>query len=315
MKDITTMKLKTDLGLKKINFKKLKEPKLPVSLPRNSKLDNVFNISKGRSNSRGMNTMLRRNKLAYRGKISFNNSGNKGMTRIRQQKGLNPWGDHDGDKLINMLDCNPRNKYQQGPEHTLEDKINPEDELEREEVNEPVEEQQEKRMNRLQSFLQTRSADKEQTRSADKEQLRIEEEDLRAKAAQKARRYEEQRKVAQLTRIERERLRQKKPGFKEAIGQVGGTFGTISSAATSLGGFGISQSSLVQPNNASQYKILAALGKAPPAQEVYPQAPQMATQQQQTVSQAQANPQQGIKSPYSGRRVSYVRGPYKKGGQ
>jgi len=51
-------------------------------------------------------------------------SSNKGMDfekvgrdRLMQQKGLSPLGDNDGDKLVNMLDCNPINPFKQGPEH------------------------------------------------------------------------------------------------------------------------------------------------------------------------------------------------------
>lgn len=44
---------------------------------------------------------------------------NIGWNRAKQQVGLNPTGDFDGDKLMNMLDCNPLDKNKQGPVHTL----------------------------------------------------------------------------------------------------------------------------------------------------------------------------------------------------
>jgi len=47
----------------------------------------------------------------------INNTEMYGWNRIHQQRGLKPLGDFDGDKLVNMLDCNPRNKYKQGPMH------------------------------------------------------------------------------------------------------------------------------------------------------------------------------------------------------
>jgi len=51
------------------------------------------------------------------------NTENFGWNRIKQQKGLNPLGDYDGDKLINMLDCNPRNPKKKGPIHNDEGQL------------------------------------------------------------------------------------------------------------------------------------------------------------------------------------------------
>lgn len=42
-----------------------------------------------------------------------------GWKRLNQQKGLNPMGDFDGDKVLNAFDCNPRNPNQQAFWHTM----------------------------------------------------------------------------------------------------------------------------------------------------------------------------------------------------
>lgn len=333
------MKLKTDMGLKKIKFTKLKEPKLPSALPRNAKLDNVFKISKGRFSSKGMMTALRRrgtsngmnmfiqgNKVFKPGltkkkgrfnlprldpEISFGKIGGIGKRRIKQQKGLNPWGDFDGDGLINMLDCNPRNKHLQGPEHTLEDKLGPEDEFDPEMTEQPEPTTTEQPREDPDIAEQRRRLAFEQ--HLFKERSQLDKLDLR--------RRETETKLREAERKKKEQDKKKPTKAQQAGSALGDGITTISQASKSFGGFGVSQQKLVGATgmNASQYKILAALGKAPPLPPqttVQPIQPQQTQQTQQTtVQQAQSNPQQGIQSPYSGRKVSYVRGPYRKSQQ
>ena len=103
--EIMNMKLKK-MKMPTIVRPKLKKPTLPTRLPNNKNINNVFKVAKGMK----QNKMLRYNK-------------NIGQKRIRQQKGLKPWGDFDGDGLINMLDCNPRNKFKQGAGHEDEPEL------------------------------------------------------------------------------------------------------------------------------------------------------------------------------------------------
>ena len=73
----------------------------------NKKLQQSFNIKglvQGKDMSKKINSMIGSPKTLEQ----------KGWFRANQQVGLNPLDDFDGDKVINMLDCNPRNKYQQG---------------------------------------------------------------------------------------------------------------------------------------------------------------------------------------------------------
>ena len=51
-------------------------------------------------------------------KQMLKNPANIGFTRLRQQRGLSPMGDFDGDGLINALDCNPLDKNKQGWMHS-----------------------------------------------------------------------------------------------------------------------------------------------------------------------------------------------------
>jgi len=41
------------------------------------------------------------------------------VRRVNQQKGLNMFGDKDRDGVMNVLDCQPRNRRKQGPENNL----------------------------------------------------------------------------------------------------------------------------------------------------------------------------------------------------
>jgi hypothetical protein len=47
-------------------------------------------------------------------KPDFRSPGNVGFDRAKQQLGLTMWGDYDGDGLANAVDCDPRDKLEQG---------------------------------------------------------------------------------------------------------------------------------------------------------------------------------------------------------
>ena len=109
----------------------------------NKKIDEMFGMSKNKNNfninnafkmNSNVNINKKLNKMfSIKGvekNVNLNNKigkmigsplglEQKGWNRSKQQVGLNPLGDFDGDKVINMLDCNPRNPYEQGPLDTL----------------------------------------------------------------------------------------------------------------------------------------------------------------------------------------------------
>jgi hypothetical protein len=89
LNEMMHMKLKT-IDLKS---KRLPEAKVPTHMPNNDMVKRVFAHTK--------------------------HIDNFGFNRIKQQKGLNMWGDYDGDKIPNLLDCQPRNKHRQGPENNM----------------------------------------------------------------------------------------------------------------------------------------------------------------------------------------------------
>jgi len=104
---------------KKLTQFKMKEMK-KISLPKNKNVVRVGEVARGPNEK--FAKLLNNKRRAVRKPVSGH-----GLKRVRQQKGLNPWGDFDGDKVINMLDCDPRNKFKQGPGHELEDKLNGDD--------------------------------------------------------------------------------------------------------------------------------------------------------------------------------------------
>ena len=53
----------------------------------------------------------------FSGKIINTSSESQAWKRIGMQKGLKPFGDIDGDKVPNVMDCVPRNPLKQGPEN------------------------------------------------------------------------------------------------------------------------------------------------------------------------------------------------------
>lgn len=52
--------------------------------------------------------------------------------RVKQQRNLSLFGDYDGDKVFNLLDCQPLNRKRQGPENNTEEFIGDEDLKDRE---------------------------------------------------------------------------------------------------------------------------------------------------------------------------------------
>jgi len=305
MKDIMNMKLKKNIDFKQLPKNSLKFPKLKTSLPINKGMLNMMSFMKGSplKKDKGFNLALnfdKRPRINQKVDVrSFIHDKNfpvrsAGMTRIKQQKGLNPWGDFDGDGLINMLDCHPRNKNLQGPEHSLEDKLNTLDESEEEVIEqkpmsqpapEPVDEEISKRQKLL-------------------EMLDIKEREKRLSLLRREQQSAEmdlKEKKKQLEALDKKKRESK---LSRAAQPLTGAVSTISTTSRSFGGFGVSQQGILgaTATNASQYKLLLALGKAPPLEQ----------QPQQQMSQAQQDPSQAVVSPYSKRRVSYVRGPYRK---
>jgi len=314
MKDLQNFKFKKlTYNDKKIHEFKPKEFVMP-KMPHNKGIDRVRNVAKGNAMSFKKFTTSSNKITSHKGNIGFNKalmSINKtksmGVKRIKQQKGLNPFNDFDGDGLINMLDCNPRNKFEQGPEHTIEDKLNPSDEL-RDNFNEAPQ----SKASKLQSFLINNKQIKQEQalRNADLRR-KAERPDLHRKAERQERASIEKRKVAMLRREIRAREESRQTEgqkVKSAVGAVGGAVSTISGTTTKFGGFGVNQQQLTpMPDNVSKRnKILMLLGKEP--EQVQAPIPQQA----QTPVQQSAPVQGGVDSPHSKRRVSYVRGPYKK---
>jgi len=85
------------------------------------KVDTVKKLDRFKTNKGAKKVMsnLNLNKDMSKFKVGKFN----GMKRINQQKGLSMFGDFDGDKLPNILDCNPRNRLKQGPRHNLEGRL------------------------------------------------------------------------------------------------------------------------------------------------------------------------------------------------
>ena len=344
MKDITTMKLKKSIEFKDLPKNSLKTPKLKTSLPYNKGIKNIMDITHGIPKGKGFSKHFNfkfNNSLDTKDIYKLKNTDNTGLyklkgrmsnpmrnknfplptmgrTRIKQQKGLTPWGDYDGDKVINMLDCNPRNKNLQGPEHSMEDKMNPSDELRRDyeadTTNTPIEYSQGV-IEYVEEPRTEKISESKYDKELEKRKKEIEALDIQEKQKRLAllRRQQEEREAdIKSKRKELEALEKKKKVLgttskaKKAIQPISGAVSTISQASTGFGGFGVSQQGILgaTSTNASQYKILRALGKEPPVQYQQPVS---------QVQQAQAQPDTTVVSPYSKRKVSYVRGPYKKG--
>jgi hypothetical protein len=339
MMDIMNFKFKKYVA-KKLPQHTLKEVKIKKGLPTNNKLMNVFNIAKGMPNAQHktfnrtifkthtryapmqkrmpiLNTYKRKPKFDANGRIPYNevrsfmvNAGNIGITRFKQQKGLKPWGDKDGDGLINMLDCNPLNKKQQGPDlesmidGDVEEEIKEEPKEEDMEVTldvpdeEPAEKPQPKAVDKLKSFLGglQKATERDKEIATERKQR---EADLRAKAVKEAeKRAEKKRIAAEVRKMETEKQQRttRAERFGNALKAYPGAISTLGGAARGVGGFGVSPTGYTS----SSAHLMAFMGK--PVEQP----------QQAPIQQAQANPQQGVISPYSKRRVSYVRGPYRK---
>jgi len=284
----------------------------------------------------------------------------KGMSRIKQQKGLNPFKDFDNDGVPNALDCVPKNAKLQGPEQTIEDKLNPSEDLRTNfqettpdnngqsfDINEPAQDdlefkgqsfkieepkQQEVELKTGQQFSIT-EAEQEPTsvtmreqpkkqkllqviggavqrkfqddiaqRQREREQNKIFQQEVSAESAKRARR-EQVRRLAKARPVPR-----RQPS-------ISGTAKDITQFKSGFGGFGISQQGLAIATGAGQesraQKLLRLLGKAQPVQS-QPQVQQQPQKQGYDTQQIQAAPGQTVLSPHSKRRVSYIRGPYKK---
>jgi hypothetical protein len=55
---------------------------------------------------------------------TFGNPEKTANKRLKQQKGLSLFGDNDGDKLMNVFDCDPLDYLKQGEQHNLNDYMN-----------------------------------------------------------------------------------------------------------------------------------------------------------------------------------------------
>ncbi len=96
-----------------LNNKKLPVMKMPSSL-KTQKFTNMKMPS-------GLDSRIFKNKMVkLESKMKTNlHPENVGFKRLKQQKGLSLWGDKDGDKLANILDCNPLDRTKQGGAHKV----------------------------------------------------------------------------------------------------------------------------------------------------------------------------------------------------
>jgi len=119
---------------KPMRMKKYKMPKAP-SFDNFQKLNMLKQKMMMIDQKKSMDIMKGQIKLKEKFKTidNYNRIYNKGIPsqylpqpetiarrRLRQQQGLNMFGDYDGDGLANVLDCNPRNYFQQGNQHSPE---------------------------------------------------------------------------------------------------------------------------------------------------------------------------------------------------
>ena len=73
--------------------------------------------SLGRSNFKAMFPRMGNNKVNFNAMVpqmNFKSIASKPEQRIKQQAGLSMFGDFDGDGVVNILDCDPRNRLRQG---------------------------------------------------------------------------------------------------------------------------------------------------------------------------------------------------------
>lgn len=157
-----------------------------------------------------------------------------------------------------------------------------------------------------------------------RERRRIEEQNLRARAARQARAEDERRRQRQLVRIERERQMQQIPQRQAVPSAIGGAFGTIGQVARtgrtlegikSASSIGDPQSRIMALTSPRSATMTQAQPVAPPrAQRQREPEEDQELERAESVTAAQRDADKGIKSPYSNRKVSYIRGPYKTGG-
>lgn len=394
---------------KSIKFPKLKEVKERKDLPNNKGIMNVFKTAKGmpvKPNNKVVNAVMRPNGFSmgsmrkkpmqdtYGRTMRFKNdgrvsrqelrsvavgSGRLGMQRVKKQKGLRPWGDSDGDGLINMLDCDPLNKDKQSPAGAFDDAVDDEDmrpstardtargtngrggrrspsperfDPEAIEERRRAEDDIDMTVESVESGRFRDGADEQaQAERAGSgfsaalgrgietlgrgiarerrlsERRRIDEQDLRAKAARQATADEERRRQRQLLRIARERERETTPQSQAIPQAIGGAFGTLGQVSRESGGIDKIRQGATMPGSqerilmltSPQRRTMATNGREQPVMRQPQPQPQPRREVQRdrtpvTPQEAMRDPDKEIQSPYSGRKVSYVRGPYKTGG-
>ena len=313
--------------LKKVKFKEVAIPRMPhtIGMSRVTKMANNRNALP--INRRSEAKILRMTGTLNRPGNGLYNVINKskdiGFRRINQQKGLKPTGDFDKDGLINMLDCNPRNFFEQGPSHTVDTKLEdgtyvPEGTTayrEPAQSTAPTDADILRARQEQEAVLKAKAMEKAQKL---RESRYIRESVLKEKVKDKAQKLRESQYIRdqvnlqrakdnayQLTRAEK-RLRAADTFVTGASTGISSFSKSVTGGVTGVGGFGINQAKLAPPQQgmSKANKLRVFLGKEPIPEQNYVTVAQPV--------QSQVPQQGGVESPYSKRKVSYVRGPYKK---
>lgn len=375
-KKMLTFKFKEkNFNKQKLKSPKLKEFKVPTwdgTLGRKTKLNNLNNLSSGRSNVFDKVKSVNMDKL----RNTMRDSGRVGLWSAKRHKGLTPWKDYDGDGKLNIIDSDPRDRTRQqrtpmAYPGALDETPNPSgdtsglESLVVEDTGaEPVSEtpvspetNTVENQGRLAAGLAAAGRGLRETFITGREPTPEERErmqrqrDLEDRARRRAEQLREKREIERRARqLSRSSdVPEKSPG-RQALSQIGGSFGTIGATSTGLGrGMGVNPAMLRQHTQfmSGPERIALFTGRSNPQhlQEVsqlrstpqqfsapvqphpqpnevaqvrtslqeapQPQQPPRQERQQSSRREVQQDPQTGVWSPHSKRKVSYVRGPYK----